>query len=155
MYSHTKIVHVFCGAAILLVAFIMMAFLSSADAALMSCRADPIVFLSDGSKVTITAEIATSASNVQKVQYALHAPSGTQVVRVIYTAGGLGKRETFTLYDDSLPGTYVSDTVVTTRNGKVPVKVTTSLGGLNLGVATGYSRDHLIVSLLGSLLTAP
>ena len=138
----------FCfKAAMLLAAFVAIAYASPADAAFMSCRADPIVFLSDGTKITITAQVATNASNVQQVQYTLHVPLGNSVDRIIFTAGGLGKKESVTVYADSAPGTYVSDTVVTTKGDSVQVQAKTTLGGRVLGVATGYSKEHLIVSL--------
>jgi hypothetical protein len=122
---------------------------TEASAALVSCRTDPIFRLSNGDIVTVTLEIGTAEANVKSVTYILHVPAGVTVKQVTYTAGGIGKKETYKVYQDSPAKTYTTDTVLTTQNvGVVPVTVYTRLNGVYTKSASGYSGQHLIVTLV-------
>jgi hypothetical protein len=71
-----------------------------AAALVRSCRGDPIVWLSNGTKVTMIASIAADASQVKMVTYTLHAPRGTTVTNIVYTGGALsGKERVIVLFD--------------------------------------------------------
>ena len=135
---------------IFILAVIMLALpTSQASAALVSCRTDPIFRLSNGDIVTVTLEIGTAEANVKSVTYILHVPAGVTVKQVTYTAGGIGKKETYKVYQDSPLKTYTTDTVLTTQNvGIVPVTAYTRLNGVYTKSASGYSGQHLIVTIV-------
>jgi hypothetical protein len=129
---------------------LMLVFSStSASAALVRCRTDPIFKLSNGDIVTVTLDIGTDAANVKNVTYILHVPAGVRVTQVIYTDGGIGRKETYKVFQDSPARTYTTDTVVTTLNvGTVPVTAYTRLNSVSTVAASGYSGQHLIVTLV-------
>jgi hypothetical protein len=113
------------------------------------CRTDPIVFLSDGTRVKMTAEIGTAAPNVQSIVYTLHAPVGTSVVQIVHTGPALPDFVDF--HADRAAGTYDTDTIVTVAgNGiqsAVGVTATTVVNGNNRGSATGGAGEHLQVHI--------
>jgi hypothetical protein len=113
------------------------------------CRTDPIVFLSDGTRVKMTADIGTAAENVQGIVYTLHAPVGTSVVRIVYT--GAHVPETVDFFADRTAGTYDTDTVVSVAGNSaqsaVGVTATTVVNGRHRGAATGSAGDHLLVHI--------
>jgi len=53
---------------------------SSARAKISGCRSDPVVLLSTGVAVDLSAAIDDAATDVQQVAYTVHAPVGTSVV---------------------------------------------------------------------------
>lgn len=119
-----------------------------ASAALVRCRTDPAFLLSNGDTVNVTLDIDTDAANVKNMTYILHVPAGVKVIAVIYTDGNLGKKESYTVYQDSPTKTYTTDTVVTTQDGgKVEVIATTQLSLLLIRSAKGYTYQHLIVTV--------
>jgi hypothetical protein len=118
-----------------------------AQARLSACRSDPKVWLSDGTKITITAQIDTDESNIVSVLYIVHAPPGLSLRKVTYTAGGLHGRESVVLYDDNEPGRYSTDTIVTTSTTGIQVTSTTKLGNTSAASTSGYDRQHLVVNL--------
>jgi hypothetical protein len=119
-----------------------------AFAALRSCRTDPIFKLSNGDILTVTLEIGTDAANVKNVIYVLHVPAGVKVTQVVFTDGGIGRKEIYRVYQDSPANTYTTDTVVTTLNtGTVTVTAYTRLNGVATKSATGYNGQHLITTI--------
>jgi hypothetical protein len=135
---------------LLLVTALVLAFMPTmqASAALVKCRTDPIFFLSNGDILTVVLDISTDPSNIRNVTYVLHVPAGVTVKRVTYTAGGLGTKEMFKVYQDSPAKTYTTDTVVTTQNtGSVAVTVTTFLNRQYSKSVSGYNGTHLIVTV--------
>ncbi len=89
--------------------------------AAVGCRSDPVIQLSNGVKIQLSAAIAADASDVQRIVYTLHIPSGLAVTRVIFTAGGLGGREWLVVQADDALGSYDTTTVVDTRTHGVAV----------------------------------
>lgn len=119
-----------------------------ASAALVKCRTDPIFKLSNGDVVNITLDISADASNVRNVTYSLHVPAGITVTKVTYTAGGLGTKETYKIYQDSPAKTYTTDTLVTTQNtGSIAVIATTRLNATYAKSVTGYNGQHLLLTV--------
>jgi hypothetical protein len=116
------------------------------SAALRSCRTDPILTFSDGTRLVVTATIDTDESSVISVIYTVHAPAGLALVKTVYTAGGLGGDENVIFINDQLPGVYKIDTVVTTRTAGVHVSTNSSLKTVD-GSADGVSGDQLVVTL--------
>lgn len=124
-----------------------------AFAAWIRCRSDPVVILSNGMVLDLSASLDTSLFNVKQVDYVLHVPEGVTVVAAIHTPAWLTTVETFTTYDDSSPGVYHSETIATTHNNNV-VAVTantiliSALGvHLDAGSAPGLTGQTLHVYL--------
>lgn len=119
-----------------------------ASAALRKCRTDPIFMLSNGDKLTVTLDVYTAKSNIKSVVYILHVPAGVTVKRVVYTARGLGSRETYLVVQDRPEKTYTTDTVVLTHDPwRVPVVAITRLNSLAPRSSSGFDGDHLIVNI--------
>jgi hypothetical protein len=113
------------------------------------CRTDPLVFLSDGTRVKMTAEIGTAAQNVQGILYTLHAPVGTSVVRIVYT--GPQVPESVVFYADRPANTYDTDTIVSVSGNSsqspIGVTATTVVNNHSRGSATGGAGEHLQVHI--------
>jgi hypothetical protein len=122
------------------------------DAMYSSCRSDPKVYLSDGSVVTLTATIQDDATNVKSVEYTLHAPVWTTITNVVYTGGPFANKESLQFHADNQPGTYDSDTLVSTAASNVSVTATaqvTTPGDVVAGSISGYSNQYLYVHPTG------
>jgi len=118
---------------------------TSAHAAITGCRRDPVVTLSNGVQVQLTAAIATSTSNVKNISWVLHGPSGTTVRQVVFTEGNTNPTETFEYAADLPVSGYASDTVVTTvARPPVPVTVTASVLNGASAFTTGASNRDVI-----------
>lgn len=117
------------------------------------CRSDPIVILSNGMVLDLSASLDTSLFNVKQVDYVLHVPEGVSVIAAIHTPAWLTTVETFTAYDDSPPGVYHSETIAKTHNNST-VAVTahtilvSALGvHLDTGSTPGFTGETLHVYL--------
>jgi hypothetical protein len=75
-----------------------------AAAVVKGCRGDPIVWLSNGTKITMTARIAAPASQVKSVTYTIHAPRGASVNKIVYTGGVLKDKERVVVVFDRVKG---------------------------------------------------
>ena len=115
------------------------------SAAIRSCRADPIVWLSNGDSVQMTVEVAADASDVRSIIYTLHAPAGATIDRIVYTGGALQSKEEVVFIADQPAGQYVSDTVVTTRGKRHAVTANTNESGTFRGSVSGLSSEHLFL----------
>jgi hypothetical protein len=71
-----------------------------AQAAMASCRGDPIVTFTNGIKVIQSVSLDTDASQVNQIVYILHAPVGWSVKQVQVTGGPLQNKESFVFYAD-------------------------------------------------------
>lgn len=118
----------------------------SASAALRACRADPIVWLSNGESVQMTAQIATDANDVRRITYTLHVPEGIEVERIIYTGGALSSKEEVVFVADMPPHHYRTDTVVTAHGRGIDVTAVTAVQQ-HRGSASGVNNQHLIVDM--------
>lgn len=145
MCSQEKIVRAFLLAGMLFVAFFVVADLTPVDAAFMSCRADPLVFLSNGDTVRIIATMDTSAANVASINYTLRVPQGVSVNRVVYTGGPFAKKESLKVIHDTITD-YVTEAVVTTYRPGVRVNATSSLRQIQSS-SNGYDRQILTMAL--------
>jgi hypothetical protein len=132
--------HIITLAGLLLVGFAFGGPLQTAEAAVSGCRADPIVILSDGTILDVTADIGTSVANVKEIHYVIHGPPGVQLVASISTPtlGFMGK-ETFKYYDDAPAKQYITDTVVQTTYDNVGVTAHTTFAKATIGL-----RDPLL-----------
>lgn len=98
-----------------------------AHAQLVGCRGDPVVVLSDGTELDLSATINDSSQDVQQVTFTLQVPQGTAVVA--YTPGALGPKEVLQVVADGSPATYQTTTLVDTYTGGIQVTATTQAGG--------------------------
>jgi hypothetical protein len=115
------------GAAVLS-ASLLARFLVAPDthAAIGGCRSDPVVTLSDGKVLDLSAVVSDTYDDVQLVSYTLHAPVGTSVTSAVDTSI-LGPKDTFQFYADEPPGTYTASAKVNTLTPQMPVAATTDL----------------------------
>jgi hypothetical protein len=130
---------------VLITLFLLMP-TAHASAMLTRCRTDPIFTLSNGEKITVVLDINTNESGVIYVNYVLHVPAGVTVKNVVFTAGGIGKLETYWIRQDSPANTYTTESFVLTQQSGVAVIATTSLQKIVKSVA-GYSGQNLIVTI--------
>jgi len=122
----------------------------TARASIGGCRSDPVVTLSNGVVLDLSAAIDDTADDVRGTTYTLHAPVGTRVVAVVGTDGVLGLTERFVFQADQGVSTYVTQTVVQTGQGGVAVSATTDVVGAGAtltGTAAGVSGQPLRVAL--------
>ena len=83
------------------------------------CRSDPIVVLSNGIVLDLSATIGldiSQISDIAQISYTLHAPAGTTVAKVVSTDGDVNYKEQFTLRTDSSAGVYGVQTQVQTAH---------------------------------------
>lgn len=140
--------------ALVLVPVLAAAFPAAASAALLGCRSDPTVLLSDGTTLDVIADIDTSLLGVNSVNYVVHGPPGVKMVLVVRTPSLLYK-EYFTYKDDAQPGQYITETLVkTTKTVKVTSRTTlvkVTLSGLKITLAhepiPGWSGQTLTAVL--------
>jgi hypothetical protein len=119
------------------------------------CRTDPVVYLSSGRAVEISAWVSDDRSDVYGAAYTVHVPVGTLVTRVQYTGG---VPESVTVYADAASSTYRTETTVTT-GATVSVSATSRLSATGQGdgdrrvldteSVSGVSGQALAVSLNG------
>src|SRR5690348_17161519 len=82
------------------------------QAALYVCRGDPIIELSDDTKLTIVASLTVPGTLVDEVVYTVHVPPGVNIRRITYLAGELYGKETVVLVRDAPRDTYRVETDV-------------------------------------------
>jgi hypothetical protein len=95
----------------------------SVSAAVSGCRGDPIVWLSNGTKLTMIASIAADASQVTMITYTVHAPRGLSVNQVVYTGGVLAGKERVVVLFDRTSG-YQVEARAEVGSKLVPVSIT-------------------------------
>lgn len=138
---------VLLGVAVLSAVLLVHGDPTPAHAALGTCAGDPIVVLSNGVAVDLSATVNDDLSDVQQITYILHAPAGTHVVAIL----SLGPREVLHFVADNTPVGYDSVTRVSTYTPGVAVTALTSVVPLAAlaatGSASGTAHDNLAVHL--------
>jgi hypothetical protein len=115
-------------------------------AKLVACRSDPVVVLSDGTIIDVSADIETMLWNVTEVHYTLQIPEGKKPILVIHTPTWLTSTETFTITAVNEPHQYTSTTTVRARGKTVGVKAH-MLVNLGYGTAKGVTGQSLGIEL--------
>jgi hypothetical protein len=114
-------------------------------AAIGGCRSDPVVILSNGNTLHLSTVINDTATDVQQVNYTLHAPVGTWITGVA-DASVLDLKETLRFYADNPPNTY---SVASKVNALTPrIRVTTTMdvvtmNGVSTASVSGQSQRSL------------
>lgn len=126
--------------------FITLPTPKTALAALINCRSDPVVLLSNGTLLDVSADIGTLLFNVEEVHYTLHIPSGLSVVLAISTPTWPTTVETFTVYADNPPGQFTTHTVVHTAHPNTAVTANL-LVNLTYRTTSGVSGQNLTVNI--------
>jgi hypothetical protein len=99
-----------------------------AHAEIVGCRTDPVVLLSNGTELDLSAAIDDSSADVQQVTFALHVPTGVRVIA--YVEGSLGAKESWQAYGDNTAGNYDVITTARTATPGAGVQATTQALGL-------------------------
>jgi hypothetical protein len=107
---------------VLLLLVVLLAMPFAAQAKLMFCRSDPVVILSNGTILDLSADVSTLLINVREVHYVLHVPVGVYPIVTIHTPAWLTSQETFTVISDQQPDTYAATATVRTRTGTATVR---------------------------------
>jgi hypothetical protein len=132
--------------ALLLALAVVLLSILPAQAAMLGCRSDPAVVLSNGLVLDLSADIAAKPWEVQQVVYTLHIPRGVNAVAILRTRTWPTSVERFVITADNAPGRYDSTTVVYTRRKGVAVTANL-LVGLQLARAAGHDREVLRAGL--------
>lgn len=122
-----------------------------ASAGYVSCQTDPIVQLSNGTTIQLTATVFDAASDIQSVNYVLHVPAGVTVTDVSYGGDPLASLENLQVVPDNQNNNYNAFTTVTTgastvgvvatmvgfdpNNGSAPTSVRAGLAGWKINTA--------------------
>jgi hypothetical protein len=113
------------------------------------CRTDPIVQLSNGNQINITASVSDTASDIQRLAYVVHVPAGLSVKKIVFTGGAVAYKEYVTVYADSAATKYSTATVVTTGRAGIQTSVQTSVQG-----TSGTATSATVAGTSGQTLTA-
>jgi len=127
---------------------VLMVSVGVVSAGWVQCRSDPVVRLSNGLSLDLSADIGVPLWEVEQVDYILHVPQGVSLAASIATPSWPTTIETFTLYDDAASGEYHTETIVYTTSSDVPVTAHTillSVLGLQLDAASVPGFDGQIL----------
>lgn len=119
-------------------------------AKLVACRSDPVVILSDGTVIDVSADIETLLWNVTEVHYTLSIPKGTTPIVVLHTPTWLTSTETFTITADNEPNSYSSTTTVRTRLNKQVGVTANMLVNSSYESVSGVTGQSLRIELLNN-----
>jgi hypothetical protein len=119
-FSKSKIAE----AVTLLLICLLTLFPIASQAASMFCRSDPIVFLSDGTRLQFNASIETARNSVTGIHYQVHVPIGVTIDRIVFTPNWASDIETVELINDQAADNYHLVARVDTGTQVVAVTVT-------------------------------
>jgi hypothetical protein len=106
-----------------LLLMLYIAAVGQVNAASIFCRSDPIVYLSDGTRLQFNTEIATSLDDVIGIRYELHVPIGVGIDRINFTPSWARSKETVVLVADQAAGSYEIITLAQTGSANVATTV--------------------------------
>lgn len=119
----------------------------AAQASVAGCRSDPVVILSDGTILDVTADIGTAVSNVSEIHYVVHGPRGVKLVGAISTPTlGFRGKESFSYYDDAAPKQYITETLVQTTYDHVSVTAQTTFANTTIGLSDLLTLNYEPIS---------
>jgi hypothetical protein len=110
------------------------------NAASMTCRSDPIIFLSDGIKLQIGVTVETSVNDLISIQYQVHVPANVTMNRVIYTPQWARNKENVVIIADQPANSYKIYTLVRTGTANVA----TTINSMKFGNRDGLTRQQAV-----------
>jgi hypothetical protein len=110
------------------------------SAASMSCRSDPIIFLSNGIKLQVGVIVETSLDDLISIKYEVHVPANVTMNRVIYTPQWARSKESVTLIADQPANSYKIYTLVQTGTANVK----TTINSMKFGNRDGLTRKQAV-----------
>jgi hypothetical protein len=121
----------------------------TAEARLLVCRGDPIVWLSDNTKLHLIADINTRPQKVVAVNFVVHVPPGLTVTKIRYNKGIIGRKEHVEVIADGNPGEFRVESVITTKHD--PVAARLKVNAINL--VTSNKLTQVTTGETGQTLT--
>ena len=118
----------------------MLLIVSQVSAAHIACRSDPIVFLSDGTRLQFNTEINTSLDDISSIRYEVHVPVGVSADRINYTPSWARAKELVVIVADQPAGSYRIVGVAMTGTPSVPMTVSAMMVSAKNG-GQGSSRQ--------------
>ncbi len=119
--------------------------------AMQACYSDPIVLLSNGQTVDLSAQIADSSADVTSVSYILTLPTHVTPTQVVYTGGAFAGKEHFTYKNrGDTTRVYGSSTVLTTATAGIGLTAqsrVTGVYGQAQASASGEAGQNLAISV--------
>jgi hypothetical protein len=109
------------------------------------CRADPIVYFTDGTQVTMTTDLSVAVDQIHQLNYTVRTPRGKTVSRIAYDVGGLGVKEIVTVTVDPNSTSFTVDQYAITV-GAAQVTATNTVNTKTKSVR-GHNNQHLSVSI--------
>ncbi len=120
----------------------------AASARIRTCRKDPVVVLSNGQVVRMTAVIGAPDEDVAFIAYTLQAPTGTTIEQIAYSGGPAAAQKEAVYFYPTLPaGQFSTTTVVYTTGAAADVTAITGVGGVS-GEVQGWQQQPLVVNLV-------
>ena len=120
------------------------------SAASMTCRSDPIIFLSDGIRLQAGITVETSLADLISIKYEVHVPANVTIDHVIYTPAWAKSKESVVLIADQPANSYKIFTLVLTGTPNVPVTINSMKwgngDGLTRKTASGVSGQVIRIS---------
>jgi len=121
MLSNSRNTKKFVTIAILMLTMLLV--VSQVSAAHIACRSDPIVYLTDGTRLQFATEIATSLDDVISIRYEVHVPVGVSANRINYTPSWARAKELVVIVADQPVGSYQITGVAIAGTPSVPMTV--------------------------------
>jgi hypothetical protein len=117
----------------------------------LRCRSDPVVLLTDGTIIDLSADVDAALWDVSSVHYTVHVPCTAHVLAVVRTPNWPTTLETFNVVSDATQGRYDTSTVVHTKQTGVGVTaslvVKTLRNLISMASTSGRDRQPLRVML--------
>ncbi len=137
---------IFLPAVLLIAVVALFALSDSVQAGHSVCRADPIVYFTDGTQLTMITDLDIDVDQINKIEYTVTTPRGKVVDHIVYDVGGLGVKEKVKVIVGSGSGTYTLDQYAKTH---VAANVT-AIDTINSVTRSVGGRDaqHLIVTII-------
>jgi hypothetical protein len=131
------------GVLLLLSAAAFIATSGTAEAGQSICRHDPIVYLTNGTVITMITDFDVTSDKIESIVYTVKAPRGSVVDHIVYDGDPTGEQVVFRA--DRADTSYEVEHYATTQ-GHANVNATTIVNTISTQKA-GHERDHLKVTI--------
>jgi len=96
-------------------------FASQAQARVIVCRSDPVVWLSDRTKVHLVTDISALPQQVDSIKWVLHVPQDVAVEKIMYNEGIIGSKELVTVVADAEPNSLRFESIALVQDDTVNI----------------------------------